>query len=264
MTVQKHLLLTFFGTYDDASIEAETWQTGIRLSLIFGGTDIVGTLPDNWEPVGHTINRTETDWTITGNWVANSGANTFHGDDYLNDQVAPAWAAYLGGADYSSHAVTTGIRLAPIGSPLGHYVPAVPYLQGTPVELLYTASAPVGGSGGNMLPLQNSVVSSLRTQQPGPRGRGRMFMPSLTVAALDAHGFLSSTQQGNIRDNLVAFLEALSYGSLSPYEVRPIVTGKPYENYGLVTQARVDNIVDTQRRRRRALQGTTVTGTPPY
>lgn len=263
MADEKHLLLVFSGSYDDASIEAEGWSTGIRLILNNGSVDDVGTLPSNWDPYAVTINRTEADWTIAGNWAIHSGSNVFAPDDYLNDQVAPAWQAFLGGADYSSHAVTQTIKLAPIGTD-GREVPAVPYVKGSPCILSYTTDVAVGGSGGNMLPLQNSVAHSLRTPQPGRRGRGRMFMPSLTVAATDAHGFLGSTQQGNMRDNLVTFLEAISIDLTLSFKTRPIVTGHPFVNYGVVTQARIGNVVDTQRRRRRSLVETVVTGTPSY
>jgi hypothetical protein len=67
-----------------------------------------------------------------------------------------------------------------------------------------------------------------------------------------------------MRDNLVAFLEAISYSPFTSIRVRPIVTGAPFVNYGVVTQARIGNVVDTQRRRRRSLPETVVTGTPSY
>lgn len=264
MANEKHLLLTFTGGYDDSSLAAEGWSTGIRLALDFTTAPSgVFTLSNDWDPVAHSISRTEADWTISGNWWIQHLLAHVSPDDYLNDQVAPAWAAFLGGADYSAHAVTHQIKLAVIGTN-GKEVPAPPYAVGTPCLLTYTSSAPTGGSGGNMLPLQNTVAHSLRTDQIGRRGRGRMFMPSLTVAALDAHGFVSSSQLSNMRDNLVAFCEALKLGSGGGPYIRPIVTGHPWTTAGLVSSVRVGNVVDTQRRRRRSLVETVVTGTPSY
>jgi len=266
MAGEKHLYLTFSGDYDYSNLQSEAWQTGIRLALVFGNVDDVGTLPSNWDPAAVNINRTETDWTITGNWDVSHLGNFFEPDDYLNDQVAPAWTAFLGGTPCSSHLKTRQIKISPIGAPNGITVPAPPYSQGTPVVLDYTAAFPEGGSGSNLIPLQNSFAVSMRTPQPGRRGRGRMFMPPMTTAALDTHGFMDSTQQDNIRDSAVAFLEALAFDGLGAgaAHVRPIVTGKPFVNYGVITQTRVDNVIDTQRRRRRSLEGSTLTGTPTY
>jgi len=265
---EKHLLLTFSGDYDYSDLQTESWQTGIRLKLAlnepFG--DDVGTLPNNWEPSPTTINRTETHWTIQGNWEINLAPSHFSPDDYLNDIVAPAWTAFLGGTPCSSHLKTRQIKLSPIVAPLGHLSPAPPYLSGTPCVLDYTSAYPEGGSGSNLIPLQNSFAVSLRSPQPGRRGRGRMFMPPMTTAALGTHGFMDSTQQTNTINSAKAFLEALAWDStvVGSQHIRPVVTGKPYSSYGVVTQTRLDNIVDTQRRRRRSLVGTILTATPSY
>lgn len=267
MANERHLLLTFQGDYDYTDLQTESWQTGIRLCMVFGGSvDDVGSLPNNWDPQAVNINRTETDWTITGNWNINHLTGTFAPDDYLNDIVAPAWTAFLGGTPCSSHLKTRSIKIAPIGAPNGLIVPAPPYLSGTPCLLEYTAAWPEGGSGSNLIPLQNSFAVSLRTPQPGRHGRGRMFMPPMTTAALGTHGYMDSTQQTNTLNSAVTFLEALAYDGVgldSPH-IRPIVTGKPYTQYGVATQVRVDSVIDTQRRRRRQLVGTTLSDTPSY
>lgn len=267
MANEMHLLLTFSGDYDYTDLQTEGWQTGIRLALVFDGpVDDVGTLPNNWAPSATTINRTETDWTITGNWHVTHTVNNFAPDDYLNDQVAPAWTAFLGGTPCSSHLKTRQIKLSPIVAPLGKLEPAPPYLSGTPCVLDYTAAYPEGGSGSNLIPLQNSFAVSLRTPQPGRHGRGRMFLPPTTTASIGTHGFLDSTQQANILSSAVAFCEALAYDQTVPGDIhiRPIVTGKPFTQYGVISQVRVDNVMDTQRRRRRQLVGTVLSDTPSY
>lgn len=269
MTDEKHLYLTIGGSYENASLDAEGWQIGVRLALNFGELDLVGTLPQSWAVVDNPISRTESDWTIEGNWKVSSllPVASFNPDDYLNDQVAPAWAAFLGGTPCSSDIRTEWAKLYPIASPDGHVIPAPPYGSGTPMTLTWTDSFPTGGSGSGYLPLQNSIGVSWRTGQTGRPGRGRIFLPPTTTAALDSHGFLSSTQQTNIRDSAVAFLEALSFNPAplpgGPH-IRPIVTGKPFTKYGIISQVRVDNVIDTQRRRRRQLEGSILTGTPDY
>ena len=268
MADEKHLLLTFGGSYTDASIDAESWQVGIRLALVMGSVDAVGTLPSNWDPVAQDINRTESYWTITGNWriASLTPPATFNPDDYLNDQAAPAWTTFLASTICSDKLKTEYAKLYPIGAPSGRAIPAVPYTSGTPCTLAWTSLYPKGGSGSNLLPLQNSFAVSWRTGQIGRRGRGRMFMPPTTVAAPDAHGFLSSTFQTNVKNAAVAFLEDLAVTPVGPTapHVRPIVTGSPFTQYGVINQVRVDNVIDTQRRRRRSLEGTILSGNPSY
>ncbi len=266
--IAKHLLLTVGGTYVASNQQSESWQFGVRLALVAGDVDPIGSLPTNWEVQPDAISRTETHWNIDGNWqIANLvPPGTFHADDYLNDQVAPAVSAFLGGTPCSSNLKTEYAKIYPIGTPDGRAIPAPPYASGTPVALTWTSSFPTGGSGSNYLPLQCSVGVSWRTPQIGRRGRGRIFLPPMTVAGVDAQGFLSSTQQTNTRDSAVAFLEALAFDGSggNPWHVRPIVTGAPWTTYGVITQVRVDNVIDTQRRRRRQLEGSILSGTPSY
>jgi len=52
-----------------------------------------------------------------------------------------------------------------------------------------------------------------------------------------------------------AFLEGIAVtGGVGHSEwALPIVTGKPYDNYAVVTSVQVGDVMDTQRRRRRQL-----------
>lgn len=266
MANEKHLLLTCQGDYTDSALAAETWQVGIRLALNWGNVDEVGTLPNTWDPVAASINRTETDWTITGNWKAHQGFTDFNPDDYLNDQAAPAFATWLSAVSgMSSHTRIRALKVYPIGTN-GRAVPAVPYATGTPCELTWTGNYPVGSNSGSHLPLQIAAVASHRTSQTGRRGRGRMFLAGLNQGAVGADGLFSSSWCTGTTAAQVALLEALAYTAgvgLLPH-VRPIVTGSPYVNYGLITQVRVGNVPDTQRRRRRSLPETYQSGTPTY
>ena len=266
MANEKHLLLTFGGDYVDSPNAGEVWQNSVRLALVFGPVDPVGTLPNNWDPLAEAINRTETNWTIQGNWTVDGpGLASFSPDDYLNDQVAPAldtWLACSGIAD--------GIRLRwakvfPIG-PTGNAVPAPPYSQGTPMLLEWTSSYPTGDDGANLLPLQNAVVVSHRTSQTGRKGRGRMFRAGVSTNANDSAGKIGDTYTAFFLASQIALLEALCVGDGDVGEptVRPIVTGSPWTQYGVINQVRVGNRMDTQRRRRDQLEEAYVSGTPDY
>lgn len=264
MANEKHLLLTISGDYVPSTLPGEIWQVGLRLGLVFGSVDPLGTLPNNWDPVADTIARTEAEWTINGNWLVRGPLTTeFHPDDYLNDQVAPAVAAWMPGTQCSNQVRVRALELAVIGSPDGNQVPAPPYASGTPCRLEYTSSYPLGNSSSTQLPPQNSVVVSHRTQQIGSAGRGRMFLPSLTSAALSG-AKLSSTTVDDIVENQQTFLAALSDLGGGDGNMRPIVTGGNYTKYAVINSVRVGNVMDTQRRRRNRLTEVYTSGAVSY
>lgn len=266
MANEKHLLLTWGGDYTDTENSAEEWQNSLRLALVFGTVDEVGTLPNNWDPVAASINRTETHWNITGNWsVDGPTLNTFSPDDWLNDYAAPSLDTWLGVSGISDKIRLKWIKLFPIGTS-GNAVPAPPYSQGTPCLLEYTSAYPTGDDGANLLPLQNSIVVSHRTAQTGRKGRGRMFRAGISTNSNDAHGMIGSTYVGNMLSAGVALLEGLSYtgvGGASAH-VRPAVIGAPWTSYGMINQVRVGNRMDTQRRRRDQVTETYSSDTPSY
>jgi hypothetical protein len=253
------LLLRASGDYVPNTLPGEIWQCDVRLALVFGTIDDIGVLPDNWTPEPNPYSRVEADWTINGNWTANVGLNQFQPDDYLNDQAAPAWTDFMAAAHLSNQVRLRSLELYPIGSPTGHVVPAAGFSQGTPATLTWTSSYPTGGESGTQLPPQNSIAVSWKTQQVGARGRGRIFLPSSTSAAL-SQAHVSSGAQSDIATAGAQFINALSYagtGGTSAH-VAPIVTGSPFENYGRIIQVGVGSIMDTQRRRRNRLTETYV------
>lgn len=266
MANEKHILLTFGGDYVDSPNSAEVWQNSLRFALVFGTVDPVGTLPSNWDPVAVDVNRTETDWTITGNWTTQGpGGSNFNPDDWLNDQVAPALDTWLGTSGISDGIRATWAKVFPIGTN-GQAIPAPPYSTGSPILLSWTSAYPTGDDGANLLPLQNSVVCSHRTSQTGRSGRGRMYRAGVSANANDSSGRIGSTYTAFFLDAQIALLEALAVTTSGPgaFGLRPIITGKPYTRYGVINQVRVGDRMDTQRRRRNALDETYVSDTPSY
>lgn len=264
MADEKHLYLVLQGDYVPNTLPGEIWQTGIRLGLVFGSVDPIGTLPNNWDPVADTIARTESDCTINGNWLVRGPATTeFHPDDYLYDQVKPAVESWLPGIQASNQVRLRTLELAVIGAPNGAQVPAPPYAQGTPCRLEYTSGYPVGSVSTTQLPPQNSVVISHRTQQIGSHGRGRMFLPTLTSAALSGAKIQSATVD-DIVEAHQALLAALADLGGGDGNIRPIVTGKPYVDYAVINSIRVGNVMDTQRRRRNRITEVYTSGAITY
>ena len=265
MANETHLLLTAIGSYNDPILNAETWAVNVRLALVFGNVDPVGVLPQ-WVPNPQNENRTESDWTITGNWKVVAGLNTFSPDDYLNDQAAPAFSAWASNSRISSTCRMTSLKLSPIVAPLGHLIPAPPYAQGSPMVLNWTQNLPVGGAPAAILPLQNALVMSHRTSAPGRHGRGRMFRPGLNPANnLTGTGYVNTVATQDYANAQATLLEALQIGTSSGEpNVRAIITGKPFSRYAIIDQVRCGNVVDTQRRRRRSLPETSSVATVTY
>ena len=262
MANEKHIYVTFTGGYIAAAtaLANEIWQFGIRFPLVFGTVDPIGTLPSNWEPYAVAINRTEAEWNISGNWsVQGPMTKTFSVDDWLNDQVGPAAKAFIKTTALFSQSVELReINAYPIGT-TGHAVPAPPYAAGSPIKLTFTTK-PLGAASGSM-PLQVTPVVSLLTQQVGRRGKGRIYCPILTGTAVGSSanaGILASGTQNFLVAAAKAFLEDSSYAGVAAGDprIQPGVIGAPWTNYATVQAVRVDNVLDTQQRRRRQVIST--------
>ena len=115
-----------------------------------------------------------------------------------------------------------------------------------------------GASSGVVLPLQNTVALSTRTPNTTRRGRGRMYLPAMSVGPLGgSDGLLTSAAAGHIAGTGKTLLNALKVGTFGVTAVvRPVVIGSPWTTYFRITQTRVGNVVDSQRRRRRQITET--------
>lgn len=259
MANEKHLYVVAGGGYVDAGLSNEEWQVGVRYIWKTGDApDPIGTLPNSWDVVALNTARTETDWRIDGNWTVEGGVTDLDVGDWLNDQLAPAFDAWLGQSAIHNIVRLDTIKVYPIGAPTGLVIAAPPYSQGTPVTLTWTANNPVGGGTSSVLPLQDSVVASHRTSQVGRRGRGRMFLPPASSLIMSstagARGRITSGSVAAVAAAQVTLLEDTQLNGSGPSGwACPVVTGMPFEQYALITQVQVGDVMDTQRRRRNAL-----------
>lgn len=270
MAGEKHLYVVAQGDYTDSSLAGEVWQTGIRYFASATGTpDPVGTFPSSWDVVPMTHARTETDWRIDGNWSVEGGINDLDPADWLNDQLAPAFAAWMGQAAISSVCRLRALKVYPIGAPTGVVIPAPPYSAGSPVTLTWTSNYPVGGGSATAMPLQCSLVMSHRTGQIGRRGRGRSYLPPSPIGAMSTAGSSASkVAAGYISGSLAAQVALLEDTAIdvagAGFNCRPAITGSPWEDYAIITSVQVGDYFDTQRRRRNALNETYSTTAVSY
>jgi len=247
MTDATHFLVTASGGYTDHP--EESWQVGIRYSFDTGA----GPVADNGPltSFGVTPDATVTshaDWITTNQFLAVNGLFTVHPDDWLNDQLAPAWTTFMTDAHINHFCRLDTLKVSPITA-TGH----VADLRTSRLD--WTASNPLGGSSGNLVPPEVSIACSWSTPVIGKKGRGRIFLPPTIVGSIDTDGMILDSVCQAVRDAAVAMLEAsvITSGILASTWVLPIVTGSPWTNYGRITGVRVGHVFDSQRRRRRSL-----------
>jgi len=118
-------------------------------------------------------------------------------------------------------------------------------------------SAVNGGSTGQANPPQVALVATLANSLPrGLATKGRMFLPGVCVA-LDATGHISGLSTGAIATNLQTFFGTIMNDADTPGRAVLASLGNVAQlrpgQIRHVTQVRVGNVYDTQRRRRNAL-----------
>jgi hypothetical protein len=123
-------------------------------------------------------------------------------------------------------------------------------LEGT---ALYTLPTPAAGGGAVRMPLQCATVVSLRTNTPGPRGRGRIYWPFGSVILDSSLRWPTSAVTPTLAD-IKTYLKALGTAMQSVpgagITLSLAVRSRTHHTSAAVTNLQMGNVVDTQRRRR--------------
>lgn len=189
----------------------------------------------------------------TGFYVGQMSADATEPTQAWVDAVRDAWATiWTTAARGISDAYTFNqVKAAVLGTD-GKYDPAI-----APV-ISYPNTALVGGSTGNPLPPQCSLVATLVAGSgKGLAGKGRMYIPGVRIG-VDGGGKLSESYTSGMATALAGFFNTINSAGGAPGRVinasegtRVLVVPNP-KNL-LVNGVRVGNVYDTQRRRRNAL-----------
>jgi len=149
-------------------------------------------------------------------------------------------------ADYSRH---TGVKIAAVGTD-GHYL-TDPYVW-------EDATPSTGIAIGN--PIQCTTVLTLNSGFALGKGNyGRMYLPHFYMSGLTASPYTDSSQAEDLADAGAAFLNAVTddINDLTTAVLFPAIMGQTGSGTGKgVTEVRVGNVTDTQRRRRNRLTET--------
>lgn len=127
--------------------------------------------------------------------------------------------------------------------------------------LLATATVPlepqVGGNGAPTCPRTTAVVTSLRTNQPGPSGRGRLYWPTLGLpidsVTVNIPQDVINNHLEAMRTYLSAIEDALNVDELPGLVYSLAVHSKTLNKNFKVVRLAVGNQPDTQRRRKDAI-----------
>lgn len=102
----------------------------------------------------------------------------------------------------------------------------------------------VGGGSGSPLPQEVAVCISLRTLVPGPRGRGRAYMPAPIVGDVLATGRFDSLACGDFATSYAAMLQYMASQGWTACLFTPGQASRD------ITSVDVGDVFDAQRRRR--------------
>ena len=249
-----HLLVMARGEYTAPEVEAELWTVTQRFAVVNGAVDPVGTLPNlsahSHETIVNTANAVgQTNFVLQG---SGSDLDPVH---WLENEIYTAWKTFMQSfVPMGSACNLSRLDCYLIGT--NGKAQHVDGLGGTIAHAyidLPEGTRPVGATGGDLLPLQCTVVVSWYTAITTRKGRGRSYIPGI-ASGQGRNGLLTPASQGTAAIAAAQFAQDTRATGYSGWNTALAVIGGPqWVDYAVSTSARVGRVVDTQRRRRNAL-----------
>lgn len=112
----------------------------------------------------------------------------------------------------------------------------------------YLTGARPAGQGGVTLPYEVSCAVSLQTDQRGPRGKGRFYLPPFSQNSQVAGGLFQTAFIADLALAMKGWLNDIK--AATPYV--PIVVSRRALQLHEITSLRIGHVPDSQRRRRRS------------
>jgi len=255
MAVVSHVKCIVHGKYKLATLAGEEWQFGVDLAPIIGSTfDDIWTVNPNFDVSYEASTVTGSGYTGESNVLLEGGTDDIDLLNWLESNVMPAAIAYIGRAGL----FPTDVYIDEIS--------AAPYGQDgkvcqLPVGAAYATITATGTTwdgaetGVAMAPFTSYAISK-ETIANVPRGRGRFFPPHIVASASmsAADGLMPSGGRTAYVQGAQEYLQGIQLdagaGNVSMW---PIVIGAPFTTAYKITAVSVDNIPDTQRRRKYSL-----------
>lgn len=250
MPALQHVYLTAQGHYTATPWIGETAQIGVRVVLSSDtpvpGRGTVWTLPTNngdVTPAYATV--AGANGVLTQQWTARVGptGSTVNADAAMQIDLAEDLRTFLGAwATYMTNGfVWESVKIAPILAN-GKY--------GAPSSI-YTLTGGVVGAGTNKaLPPEVAAAVTWRAPVLGRRGRGRVYLPALTVDAITQDGILGTYMPGVMADAGVTLIDALDdFPGVDEAAGTLVIMSAGSATAVIPTEVRVGSHADSQRRR---------------
>jgi len=250
-----HLRVVFNSKRKAADLAGEIWQLGLHMMPTIGsGFDGTGAPPGNFDAVTDSLTVTGTGYTVEGNFLLEGGVNDIDPCDYLEDHPRVAITDYLAASSlFPLDVYCESIEMWPIGSD-GKVVSDVNGIFKATLTFTNTTTADGTTTGSSYAPFTSWSVG-LRTPANTPRGRGRFYPPPIATAYVNTvTGLMDATQRGTYAASAETFLTNASLvDNVNNLYILPVVIGEPWSTAYPVNRVEVDNIPDTQRRRKNSL-----------
>lgn len=261
MPALQHTYITAHGEWSSSAWLGEFAQFGLRVCYAQGDSEpdkgSIFTPMANGDVTADSGTATGTHGTLTRTWKARIGAvaSTDNADAGAQIDMAEDVWTYLSNLTTVQDADFrwTHVKLAPILADGTYGAPSAIYDFTTNIP--GTASASL-----NCAPPELSIAVSLRAPIIGRRGRGRIYVPGLSTAAIAADGTANSGYYTNLAGGLVTLIGDLE-------NVTGIDTHTPIVSVGSAgsstfvrpSQVRIGNHFDVQRRRQHQVPETYTT-----
>lgn len=253
---QIHLLVNARGSYATSSNAVESWSMGVRCLAYPVEPLSRGPIPSNVTVLDDAVEDVESGYTYLSSFRMNQGGNDFDLKSWVTGSARLAFFNLFGQSRISTECLLEEVVVYPIDAATGKASDA------RSARCVFSTPKP-GTITGNPMPLQIARVFSWNTSRPGPKGKGRMYVPGSPSSDAGVGGLLSTAHATSLANDAKNLLTTLSNSGGGDFNwwVTPIVTGKPYEQYATINQVRVGRALDTQRRRRRNIDEGYVTVT---
>lgn len=188
----------------------------------------------------------------TGFYMGATGVDSIAPTELFLEHVSTAWKTFFQspGSWISNQYQTTSVRGALLDTS-GATIPGS-------VANHYEITPYAGGGGPGVMPPQCSLVATLQTATArGLGSKGRMYLPGIN-AVVNSTGHIATAEAAGIATNLRAFFATLNSDVEQPGQLITASKGSkpPLVGPGInrtVTNIKVGNVYDTQRRRRNEL-----------
>lgn len=252
MAAVQHVYLTAHGEWTAAEWVGEKAQIGFRMAFAeVGDAPAKGSIftpMANGDVANLTGTTSGTNGTLTNTFTFRVGAtgSTENFDGSWQVNAAEDFWTFLNAIKglISTTFRWTHIKIAPVLADGKYGAPSAVYTFTSPLAGTASTSNPT-------LPPEVAIALSLRAPVLGRRGRGRMYIPGLTSAALQINGILTTAANSTLRSSMATLVSTVQdLGTATEnHQGIVVVTSAGQSTAVRPSEVRVGSHLDVQKRR---------------